>query len=238
MSDPHAVPSPSLPLALPPEARFRPAPDGQVAIGLHVFYPEALVELLAFPGTRDAVRGALETALGIDIPAAPRAAPQSDGRTVMAHAPDRFLLLSRHADDREALVTRLEEAVEARTGAVVDLSAARIGFHLDGPAAPFLLQKGVAVDMDLFEEGTVHAAALHGIGVTIRRDGPDAFTILAMATFAQSALDWFIEAASDLGIRVHMPGRPAPAVSALAGLPIAPPAGLRFKTENRLRMAA
>ncbi len=86
-------------------------------------------------------------------------------------------------------------------GTVLDLSHARTRIALEGPAAPDLLARLVAIDVrpGRFEDGQVAATGLHGVGLLIARTGP-AWEIFVPRSYALDTLERLTETGAQFGL--------------------------------------
>lgn len=164
----------------------------------------SLVQVAAWPETAEAVTDTVASLLRSAPPQGPACSSGDAEGAILAIAPGRLLVESR--DPR--LAERLAEQIGPALGAVTDLSHARVAIRIAGPKASWVLAKGVAIDLHpaTFPPMKVAQAAIHEIGVIVRRLGPESFDLYVYRGFALSFWDWLTEAAAETGFRVAPPG--------------------------------
>lgn len=156
----------------------------------------SLVQVAAWPGTKDEASNAVKTALDLDALPSQRRVVESGAHRVLDAGPGKLLISSSEA----GLPARLNEAVGIELGVVTDLSHTRVCLTVTGDRAPWVLSKGVAIDLDpqVFEEGCCALTAVGAIGVPLARladrDGKPAFALYPYSSFARSLADWLAEA--------------------------------------------
>lgn len=148
-----------------------------------------LAEVAAWPATEAELRKRLAQFTGIAVPGTPGQSAGGARYRVMMPARGRWMIA---ADASEALARGLRGAIDARLGAVVDLSAARVGFHLEGRHARDLIAKLVPVDLDLarFGPGCVfQSGATHHIDVLVVREAAERFTLYAESSYWRAIVE-------------------------------------------------
>ena len=163
-----------------------------------------LAQVAAWPDTVEAVTDTVASLLCCAPPQGPSGSSGDAEGAILAIAPGRLLVESR--DPR--LAERLSEQIGPQLGAVTDLSHARIAIRISGPKATWVLAKGLAFDLHpaAFPPMKVAQAAIHEVGVIVRRLGPDSFDLYVYRGFALSFWEWLTEAAAETGYRVAPPG--------------------------------
>jgi sarcosine oxidase subunit gamma len=166
--------------------------------------PATLLQLGAWPDTRENFEAILGSVLGLSVPAGPgKAAVSADG-ALMVIAPGRYLLVS----DNKGVTARLAEQIDAERGVITDLSHARAGIRISGPRAADVLRKGVAIDLDI-RKFPVHGVAqttFHHIGLTLHRTEETAFDLFVFRSFAVSFWEALTDAALEYGYQVMETG--------------------------------
>ncbi len=94
---------------------------------------------------------------------------------------------------------------------MTELGHARSFLELRGPAAPAILSRGFALDLDdsQFPNAAFAQTNVHHVGVLLHRlteEGP-AYRILVLRTFARSFWEWLFETAEVFGCEVAEPKR-------------------------------
>lgn len=184
-------------------ALMRPGQDspaaGAVGVTLSERRPGSIVEIATW---NRSAPGLAEAAGVSDLPAPGRLAA-SPGRLFASPAPGRWLAIAQDT----GLAERFRAAIAADVGAVTDLTHARAGLRLSGPAAEPLLQKGLSFDLapSAFAPMSIAQGGIHHMGVTVLRLDPDTFDVLVLSSFAGSLWDWLREAAIEFGWRMGPP---------------------------------
>lgn len=168
---------------------------GDSAITIARIEPPAVAQIQIWPGKRDAVAASLAP-IGITLPEG-QAVSEREGRLTGRIAPGRYLVFDTKT------VADVAAAVPSELGAVADLSHARAGVRISGPAVEDLLAKGTAIpfDRDVFAPGTLAQTSIHHIGVLILRRGDTVFDLFVLASFALSFGEWLTDAAREFGWR-------------------------------------
>ncbi|HMA16403.1 MAG TPA: sarcosine oxidase subunit gamma family protein [Kiloniellaceae bacterium] len=163
-----------------------------------------LAQVAAWPETVEAVTDTVASLLRSAPPQGPSGSSGDAEGAILAIAPGRLLVESR--DPR--LAERLAEQIGPQLGAVTDLSHARVAIRISGPKAAWVLAKGLAFDLHpaAFPPMKVAQAAIHEVGVVVRRLGPESFDLYVYRGFALSFWEWLTEAAAETGYRVAPPG--------------------------------
>jgi methylglutamate dehydrogenase subunit D len=158
---------------------------------------ETILQIQAWADTTAAVEAVLAQAVGSDVPAAGHGSAVGDG-SLLAIGAGRFLLLSRAGGKGADLV----EAFSASDAVVTDISHGRTILRLEGEAAAGLLARCVPLDFDaaVFPAGRVTQTAIHHIDVVIHRLSASAFEIWSLRSFAESLVEWLLDAGVELGI--------------------------------------
>jgi len=162
--------------------------------------PQAMLQLGAWPDTKDVFESILNSTLKVDVPSATGQAAVSSETTLMVIGPGRYLLVSDNPD----VAQRLAEQIAAETGVVTDLSHARARIRISGPDAANILLKGVAIDLDLraFPVKSVAQTSFHHIGVTLHRTDETTFELLVFRGYAVSFWEALTDAALEYGYQV------------------------------------
>ncbi len=162
--------------------------------------PAALVQVGAWPDTVLSVQGVLADVLRLDPPKMGMAA-SDEHATVLCIGPGRYLVVA----DRDDLPARLEAGLPSAEGAVADLSHGRTVLRLQGPHAAAVLARCVAIDLNarVFPPGRVAQTAIHHVDVTICRRSDDAFDLVMLRGFAESLVEWMLDAGMEFGVRLQ-----------------------------------
>jgi sarcosine oxidase subunit gamma len=164
----------------------------------------SLVQIAAWPDSAEQVTDTVASLLRCAPPQGPAGSSGDAEGAILAIAPGRLLAESR--DPR--LAERLAEQIGPDLGAVTDLSHARIAIRVSGAKAAWVLAKGLALDLhpQAFPPMKVAQAAIHEVGVIVRRLSADSFDLYVYRGFALSFWEWLTEAAAETGYRVDPPG--------------------------------
>lgn len=189
---------PRSPLADIPLATLQTNWREAIGVTVHVALPRCMFQVQAWPDTVETVAQSLSSALGIDVAFNQQTFLANDDVEVVAMGPGRVLV---SATDK-ALLAAVREAVTPDTGAVTDLSHARIRLDLIGPDSAFTLSKGLNLDFDHahMSDGTAHASGIHGVPVIMVRRARESFSLYVPRTFAAAIAEWIGEAAQDVGV--------------------------------------
>jgi len=164
----------------------------------------SLVQVTAWPETVEQVEGIVASLTHCAPPQGPSGSSGDADGAILAIGPGRLLVES--ADGR--LAAQLQEQIPPALGAVTDLSHARVAIRVAGPKAAWVLNKGLALDLDpaAFPPMKVAQSAIHEVGVVVRRLPAETFDLYVYRGFALSFWDWLTEAAAETGYRVEPPG--------------------------------
>ena len=181
-------------------AHVRGSPASAGATTIRELRPAAIVQIGAWPDTVAAVQGVLADLLRLRPPRLGTAAAEG-GTTLMCIGPGRYLVLT----DADDLPARLEAGLPSAEGAVADISHGRTVLRLEGPNIVAVLARCVAVDLDsrVFPPGRVAQTAIHHVDVTICRQSHDAFDLLLLRGFAESLVEWLLDAGLEFGVKLQ-----------------------------------
>lgn len=158
--------------------------------------------LACFPEDREAAAAAVQTLLGLALPAPGRALEGEDG-ALLWQGPDRWLAVA--TEDR-GLPARLREALAERPAvAVTDLAQARSVIRLQGAAARPLLAKGCGLDLDpaVFEAGHCAVTRFGHQAVTLHARGAEDIDLYVTRSFALALWEELLDLGSEFGLRVE-----------------------------------
>ncbi|MBT2513003.1 sarcosine oxidase subunit gamma [Arthrobacter sp. ISL-30] len=139
----------------------------------------------------------LEEALGTLLPDRHGIVTAGSGRSVIWLAPDEFLVIS--AEESADLTKALQEALYGHPGSVIDLSANRTTFELNGPSSRAVLEKGCPLDLHprIFKEGTAVNTNIGHVPVVLWKTGAENYRIYPRASFADYLGRWLIDAMAE-----------------------------------------
>jgi len=155
----------------------------------------ASAQIQAWPGKRAELATALAP-VGIRPPGGQTFA-ECDGRLCGHIAPGRYLVLS------DGTIADVAAAVPGAVGAVADLSHARAGVRISGPAVEALMAKAAAIDFSTvaFPPGRLAQTSIHHMGCLVLRRTVDTFDLHVLTSFAVSFADWLTDAGREFGWR-------------------------------------
>jgi sarcosine oxidase subunit gamma len=141
--------------------------------------------------------------LGTLLPTTPNTwVATAAGRAIWL-GPDEWLLTST-AQAPDELTGRVRQAVGPLGGAVIDVSAQRIGIRLTGPRAREVLAKGCSIDLHprVFDCGSAAQTTVGLAGVillALSGAGSDQgeYLLLVRSSFARYLADWLLDAARE-----------------------------------------
>lgn len=162
--------------------------------------PETMLQIGAWPRTRETLETILASSLQLSVPAVSGQAAVSAAGTLMAIAPGRYLLVSDSSD----IAQDLSEQINPEIGVITDLSHARAGIRISGSNAADVLLKGVAIDLDIrkFSVNSVAQTSFHHIGLTLHRTDDTTFELFVFRGFAISFWEALTDAALEYGYQV------------------------------------
>jgi sarcosine oxidase subunit gamma len=142
--------------------------------------------------------------LGTRLPTTPNTWVATATERAIWLGPDEWLLTST-AHDPEELTGRVREAVRPLGGAVIDVSAQRIGVRLTGRRAGDVLAKGCSIDLHprVFSRGSAAqtTVGLAGVILLALSDAGEDFVLLVRSSFAGYLADWLLDAAQEFSTR-------------------------------------
>ena len=124
----------------------------------------------------------------------------SNGETsVLWLGPEEFVVVApteAHESLGGDLIQALRDALADGEGQVVDLSANRTTFELNGPRARAVLEKGCSLDLHprVFKAGTAYSTEIANIPVILWKNGEESFRIFPRASFAEFLGRWLLDA--------------------------------------------
>lgn len=193
-------------LRSPLEGHLKPGrlgkPDVEAGMTLAERPLASLVQVAAWPDSAASVAERLASLIGSSLALGrPGTTARGEGGIIMTLAPGRFLIESGSA----GLEARIAEAIPTEAAAVTDLTHGRSCLTIEGPAATWILAKSMALDFGsaAFPVGRVALSAIHEMGVTLRRDSEQAFTLYVFRSFALSSFEWLTDAALETGCRLE-----------------------------------
>lgn len=177
-----------------------PAPKKAV-VRMTEIRPGSILLVGAWPDTLQTVESVIGELLGVRVPAIGSAAADPN-LTVATIAPGRYLISGMAPD----LAQRFEAALPSTDGAVTNLLHGRVILRLDGEAA-MLLSRCVAIDLDpsVFPPGRVAQTMIHHVDVLIHRQKRTMFDLWVLRSFAESLVEWLLDAGLELGVSFAPP---------------------------------
>ena len=159
--------------------------------------PGALLHVIAWPDTLPAVENALLAVSG-SPPPSPGNGQASAGISIAAVSPGRYFVQSQSDD----LVARLRESISPEDGSVTDVSHGYVVVRIEGEAAADLLLRCIALDLDetVFPAGRVARTHVHHVDVVVHRVSATAFDLLVSRSFAESLVEWILDAGVEFPI--------------------------------------
>ncbi|MXN67154.1 hypothetical protein GR183_19775 [Stappia sp. GBMRC 2046] len=166
--------------------------------------PASICEVASWPDRLEAVANELSKSCGVNLPKGPGGFTAGGGKRLCWLAFGRFLVISEDATTTAAL----KERISTDDGSVVDLGHARYGVRIEGEKAAAVLNKAVAIDLDIaaFPAGALAQAPIHHIPVLIMRLDDARFDVFAPSSLAQAFVDWLEDAAQEFGYHIGAPG--------------------------------
>ncbi len=188
------------------QAGGRDGVDGTRALTLHELRGWHLCQISAFAGTDDALR-LHSRALGApELPRdSRRVAAEGDARVCRLGA-GRYLWTA----PADAVMQRVARELDPAAGSLTPLSAARVRFMVEGPAAAQFLQRGIALDLHpaVFAVGHFAQTGLHHVPVLLERRGEARYELQVPTTWAVSVWEWLTDAALPFGYDIGVDTAP------------------------------
>lgn len=171
--------------------------DARIVVGEE--HPFAILQVRAWPERLAAVEAQLAEMLTLFETLPPGRAVDGVGGTLCALGAGRFLLAAANEDAAEAWRMAFQPADAAMT----DISHGRTVISVTGESAAELMARCAPLDFDsgAFPPGRVAETAIHHIDVLIRRRGEAHFEVWALRSFAESLVEWLLDAGAELGAR-------------------------------------
>ncbi|MER6969502.1 sarcosine oxidase subunit gamma family protein [Nocardioides sp. NPDC000445] len=146
-------------------------------------------------------RERLAKILGAELPARCGEVATGHDVVVLWLSPDEFLVISQSVAG-STLVSYLRAGVTGGGAAVVDLSANRTTFRLEGPSAQAVLEKGCPLDLHprAFTPGTAVASTIGRVPVILWKVDTDSYRILPRASYADYLGRWLIDAMAEFKV--------------------------------------
>lgn len=148
-----------------------------------------------------AARPRVARALGAELPAGCGQVGAGDAAAVLWLSPDEFLVVS-ETRSAEEIVDAVSAALDGTPGAVLDLSANRTTFRLEGASARAVLQKGCPLDLHprVFGPGTAVVTTIGRVPILLWQVGEQSYRILPRASFADFLGRWLIDAMAEFSV--------------------------------------
>jgi len=158
-----------------------------------------MVGLRVPAGSPDRVR--LAQILGAELPGRCGEVATGHDVVVLWLSPDEYLVISQSVAG-STLVSYLRGGVSDGAAAVVDLSANRTTFRLEGPSAQAVLEKGCPLDLHprAFAAGTAVATNIGRVPVLLWKVDTDSYRILPRASYADYLGRWLIDAMAEFKV--------------------------------------
>ncbi|WP_102958691.1 sarcosine oxidase subunit gamma [Mangrovicella endophytica] len=145
--------------------------------------------------------GAIEDALGLELPMRPKGVAQAGSLAALWLGPDEWLLIDESGEDAPtdtgaALMQRLS-SLEDQTFSAVNVSNRNVGFAVDGRAAEAVLMAGCPQDLRLasFPTGTASRTVVGKAEIVLWRRTETRFEVECWRSFADYLWTFMSEAA-------------------------------------------
>ncbi len=160
-----------------------------------------IAQLCHWPDRADAFARAIDTGLTLPVPA-PNRASADNAVAMLSIGAETYWVVAEGADGE--LLDRLRAGFDSDTATVADLSHARCGLRLRGPAVRQVLAKGLPVDLHprVLPVGAVAVSAVHGIHTVLHHSGGDIFDLYVLRSYAVSFWGWLTHSAAEFGYAV------------------------------------
>ena len=198
-----AVPATSyeknLSLRVSPAAQLRAAFETGSVQGVVELSEVAFLTMVGLRVNRDSDAGQRIASVTGGLPATCGGVTGTGDVSVLWLGPEEFLVVApreAHESLGGNLLQALREALGDDAGQVVDLSANRTTFELNGPRARAVLEKGCSLDLHPreFKAGTALSTEIGNIPVVLWKTGDEAFRLFPRASFADFLGRWLLDA--------------------------------------------
>ena len=132
---------------------------------------------------REAQRGAVSAALGLDLPEAVGRGSEAGGREALCLGPDEWVVTAPEAEAGTVAADLAAIRAEA-PHALTDIGHREVTFAVAGPEAATLLTIGCPRDLDGIAPGEGRRTVFDGVTVVLWRDRSDAFRLDVWRSFA------------------------------------------------------
>jgi sarcosine oxidase subunit gamma len=143
----------------------------------------------------------IEKSLKVQLPAIPNQVVKAAGLRVLWLGPDEWLIVS-ESHTVESLARMVSDAVRDLDGTVVEVSAARTAFAIQGTRARDLLARGCTIDLDpsVFGESQCRQTQLARVDVILDCRGVNDVVVLVQASVSSYLVDWLKQSTSTMVI--------------------------------------
>ncbi len=187
-----------------PATRSQPTRSGQLQVHLRVQKLSNLTQISTWSSNIGALSSALHRALDCAPPLHTGQLVSCALGTLMRSGPYEFLLVGDTGQPASDRVSLLRQHVSADTGAVLDLSHARVRVSVHGDKAVEALSKLYAIDFRpaAFASDSVALTGHHHIPCLLHRLDAQHFHAYYFTTYARGQIDALADAAREFGVDV------------------------------------
>ncbi len=191
-----------------PALRSQPTRSGQLQVHLRVRTLSNLTHISTWSSAIGALSSALHRALDCAPPLHTGQLVTCSLGTLMRSGPYEFLLVGDTDQPPSDRVTLLRQHIGADTGAVLDLSHARVRVSVHGEQAVQALSKLYALDFrpEGFENNSFALTGHHHIPCLLHRLDAQHFHAYYFTTYARGQIDLLRDAALEFGVDVTQAG--------------------------------
>ncbi len=151
--------------------------------------PGAMVQLGFWPDTADAVHAKINAVTGLTKPLEPGRFARVGAAQVLRSAFDTYLVIG--GDDAVTIDLAPDQC------AITDLSDARRGVAIEGPASESFLNRDIAVNLSLSAcpVGSGLQTAMHHVSVLLLRTDETGFVLFAYRSYMDDLIGWMLDMA-------------------------------------------
>ncbi len=191
-----------------PATRSQPTRSGQLQVHLRVQKLSNLTQISTWSSNIGALSSALHRALDCAPPLHTGQLVSCALGTLMRSGPYEFLLVGDTGQPPSDRVTLLRQHISADTGAVLDLSHARVRVSVHGDKAVEALAKLYALDMRpaAFASNSFALTGHHHIPCLLHRLEVQHFHAYYFTTYARGQIEALADAALEFGVDVTQAG--------------------------------
>ena len=164
-------------------------------------WPQSAIHILRGKPEDSAYLTAVESALGIALPTAPRQSAAKDALTILRLSPDEWLLKSPW-QEQTALATRLQRALANQHAQLVDNSGGYTGLELRGEAVETVLRHLTPYPVENLAAGEVIGTVMEIAHIILHKHSATHYSLIIRRSFADYVWKLLAKASRPYGLAV------------------------------------